>query len=262
MASPTTPSTGSVRPDGRIVWVSDQAVVLRDDQGNPRFSQGVIFDITARKEARGAAPRGRGTLPGDRRTRSGGDLPRRRGRVDAVRSTSARRSRRSPGISPDEWIADPDAWLETLASRGPRRVLARVPRGRRRRASRGAPSTGCRRATAARSGSTTRRRSCTTTTARPTFMQGVICGHHRAQARRAGTARDRAARARGRRATPGARRDEEHLPRGGLPRAAEPAHVDPRAVAHAGADAGAGARRTATTCCRGSRRTPASSTAC
>ena len=39
------------RPDGRVVWVHDQAVVIRDEDGVPRFCQGVMFDITERREA-------------------------------------------------------------------------------------------------------------------------------------------------------------------------------------------------------------------
>lgn len=35
--------------DGRVVWVRDQAVVVRDAEGNPGFWQGVIFDVTERK---------------------------------------------------------------------------------------------------------------------------------------------------------------------------------------------------------------------
>ena len=40
-----------VRPDGRIVWLQDDAVLLRDGQGEPLYWQGVRFDVTARKEA-------------------------------------------------------------------------------------------------------------------------------------------------------------------------------------------------------------------
>lgn len=36
--------------DGRVVWVHDQAVVVRDDAGRPLAWQGIWLDITARKE--------------------------------------------------------------------------------------------------------------------------------------------------------------------------------------------------------------------
>jgi PAS domain S-box-containing protein len=39
------------RPDGDVVWIQDDAVLLRDDRGTPLYWQGVRFDITSRKEA-------------------------------------------------------------------------------------------------------------------------------------------------------------------------------------------------------------------
>jgi PAS domain S-box-containing protein len=39
--------------DGRVVWVHDRSALLRDEEGRPRFWQGVMFDITERKEAEG-----------------------------------------------------------------------------------------------------------------------------------------------------------------------------------------------------------------
>lgn len=42
--------------DGHIVWVQDEAVLMtRDADGSPRLFQGVMFDITARKEAEAQA---------------------------------------------------------------------------------------------------------------------------------------------------------------------------------------------------------------
>jgi diguanylate cyclase (GGDEF)-like protein/PAS domain S-box-containing protein len=35
--------------DGRVVWVFDEATMVRDDRGMPRFSHGVIMDISERK---------------------------------------------------------------------------------------------------------------------------------------------------------------------------------------------------------------------
>ncbi|MBI3647807.1 MAG: PAS domain-containing protein [Actinobacteria bacterium] len=39
-----------IASDGRAVWVSDQAVLIRDDLGHPLIWQGVMLDITAQKE--------------------------------------------------------------------------------------------------------------------------------------------------------------------------------------------------------------------
>ncbi len=37
--------------DGHTVWVQDQALIIRDATGKPQFWQGVVFDITLRKQA-------------------------------------------------------------------------------------------------------------------------------------------------------------------------------------------------------------------
>jgi PAS domain S-box-containing protein len=39
-----------VRPDGQIVWLDSRAVLVRDDEGRPRFWQGVAIDVTAHRE--------------------------------------------------------------------------------------------------------------------------------------------------------------------------------------------------------------------
>src|SRR5439155_21299220 len=38
-------------PDARTVWIHNEAVVLRDADGEPSLVHGVIFDITDRREA-------------------------------------------------------------------------------------------------------------------------------------------------------------------------------------------------------------------
>ena len=40
-----------VARDGRIVWFRDEAVLQRSEEGEPAYWQGVMMDITARKEA-------------------------------------------------------------------------------------------------------------------------------------------------------------------------------------------------------------------
>lgn len=39
-----------VRPDGRSTWLDCRAVLIRDDDGNGRFWQGVAMDVTAHRE--------------------------------------------------------------------------------------------------------------------------------------------------------------------------------------------------------------------
>ncbi|HEX9839974.1 MAG TPA: PAS domain S-box protein [Anaerolineales bacterium] len=40
-----------IAADGRIVWVRDEAVLIRGEDGQPRFWQGVMIDITVQKQA-------------------------------------------------------------------------------------------------------------------------------------------------------------------------------------------------------------------
>jgi len=40
--------------DERVVWVREEATIIPDEHGNPSLFQGVIFDITARREAEAA----------------------------------------------------------------------------------------------------------------------------------------------------------------------------------------------------------------
>jgi PAS domain S-box-containing protein len=40
-----------VATDGRVVWVHDEAVLIKDPQGRPQFWHGAMFDITERKAA-------------------------------------------------------------------------------------------------------------------------------------------------------------------------------------------------------------------
>ncbi|HEV8420282.1 MAG TPA: PAS domain S-box protein [Actinomycetota bacterium] len=38
-----------VARDGRVVWVRDMAVIVPDDQGRPKYAQGVVFEVTEKK---------------------------------------------------------------------------------------------------------------------------------------------------------------------------------------------------------------------
>src|SRR6185437_14703013 len=39
-----------IAKEGRVVWIQDDAVVACDADGNPRYFQGLLTDITARRE--------------------------------------------------------------------------------------------------------------------------------------------------------------------------------------------------------------------
>ena len=51
-----------IAKDGRIVWVNDVAVRVRDEAGNPLYSQGYMVDVTARHIAEQALAESRGQL--------------------------------------------------------------------------------------------------------------------------------------------------------------------------------------------------------
>ena len=40
-----------VRADGAVVWVQDESLVVRDDQGEALFTQGYLLDVTEKKQA-------------------------------------------------------------------------------------------------------------------------------------------------------------------------------------------------------------------
>ena len=109
--------------DGRTVWIRDDAVLVRDDDGTPMFWQGVRFDVTEQKEAeerlRAAEERYRGIVE---------HVP------AAIYLDRADRSLESlyvspqiediAGVSPQEWMADPDLWSRMVDPEDRDRVLA------------------------------------------------------------------------------------------------------------------------------------------
>jgi len=40
-----------IAKDGRIVWIRDDALLVRDEQGEPMYWRGIMFDVTAEKDA-------------------------------------------------------------------------------------------------------------------------------------------------------------------------------------------------------------------
>jgi len=48
---PTSLEYRLIARDGRVVWIEDESVLIADENGVPRFEQGVMLDVTARKQA-------------------------------------------------------------------------------------------------------------------------------------------------------------------------------------------------------------------
>jgi len=102
-----------IRADGSVVWVRDEAVPMRDEDGRIAFWQGVLYDITARKEQEHelhvAHERYRALVE---------NLP---AVVYLVAPDDDRRTlyvsphvERTLGYPREEWLAQPDIWMELL----------------------------------------------------------------------------------------------------------------------------------------------------
>jgi PAS domain S-box-containing protein len=99
--------------DGSWMWVRDQAVVVRDEEGRPQFSQGVLHDVTQERTAearlREAEERYRGIVE---------HIP------AAIYLDKADASLQSlyvspqiaeiAGVTPEQWLADPELWLKLM----------------------------------------------------------------------------------------------------------------------------------------------------
>jgi len=98
---------------GRIVWVRDQAVLVRDDDGSPVYWQGVRFDITAEKEAeeqlRSAEERYRGIVE---HVPAAIYLDRTGASMETVYISPQIES--ITGITPEQWVSDPQVWVKAM----------------------------------------------------------------------------------------------------------------------------------------------------
>src|SRR5436853_6212441 len=56
-----------VRTDVAVVWIDDRSTILYDEDGKPAYLQGVMFDITAVKNAEEELTRSRALLAGAER---------------------------------------------------------------------------------------------------------------------------------------------------------------------------------------------------
>ena len=107
------------RPDGSVVWIHDRAVLIRADDGTPRFWLGFFHDVTheeggrdrARPGVRARARGGRATAVGGR-----GEGHVRRGRL----ARPALAADRDPGLGPD-----PAGARRLAVPRGPGRAPGR-----------------------------------------------------------------------------------------------------------------------------------------
>ena len=111
------------RADGAWRWVRDQATIVRDEAGRPMVSQGLMYDITALKEAqerlREAEERYRAIVE---------HIP------AAIYVDEPNESMRSVyvspqvreilGVSPEEYLAEPDLWLR-IVDEGQREEIGR-----------------------------------------------------------------------------------------------------------------------------------------
>jgi two-component system cell cycle sensor histidine kinase/response regulator CckA len=115
--------------DGRTVWVYDETVTAHDDDGRPLFRQGVLLDVTERKEAeealRAADTRYRALveqLPLVVFT----NLPGR----DVRTSYISPQVERTLGYSVDDWLADTSLYERLVHPADRERVLEEVGRSR------------------------------------------------------------------------------------------------------------------------------------
>ena len=119
--------------DGRWTWVTDHATVVRDQDGTIRFSQGVMLDITERRQAeeqlREAEARYRAIvehIPAAIYV----DRP-----DDSMQSLYVSPQIRDiMGVTPERFVAEPELWLELMAPEQKdevrRSYLAAVEEGR------------------------------------------------------------------------------------------------------------------------------------
>jgi PAS domain S-box-containing protein len=101
-------------PDGRIVWIRDEAQIVRDEEGRPLHWQGIMIDITQRKAEE---ERGRATEEKFRTLVE--QLPAIVYRED-ISEDGLNVTYVSPfikellGSTRDEWIANPDSWANSV----------------------------------------------------------------------------------------------------------------------------------------------------
>ena len=109
--------------DGRVIWIRDEAVLIRDQSGQPLFWQGIFINITERKRAETAL------LEAETRYRTLVEQITAVTYIDAIDQASSAIFM-SPqvdaltGYTPEEWKADPELWIRLIHPKDRARVLA------------------------------------------------------------------------------------------------------------------------------------------
>ena len=133
--------------DGRVVWVHEEAVLLRDDRRTPIAWQGFLLDVTERKEAEERPAGRRGALPDHRGAHARDHVP---GGPVGRRTTTGETS--FPYVSPqvetllgydrDLWTTTPGFWASVTHPDDLPARPGREPADQRRPASTTGRSTG------------------------------------------------------------------------------------------------------------------------
>ncbi len=112
--------------DGHIVWVLDQGVLLsRDPEGKPRTFQGVMLDITARKEAEAKARESETRYQALTEDLPGVTYVFERDPETGASSVVYVSPQVTPmlGFTPKEWASDPAVWASRIHTEDAERVL-------------------------------------------------------------------------------------------------------------------------------------------
>ena len=109
--------------DGRLVWLHDENIQVRDEQGRLLFIQGIETDITARKQAEQALKESQQSYQSLVEQVPGVFY---RDNLDENASSLfvSPQIQDLIGYSPDEWRADPDMWVNRLHPDDHDRILA------------------------------------------------------------------------------------------------------------------------------------------
>jgi diguanylate cyclase (GGDEF)-like protein/PAS domain S-box-containing protein len=114
--------------DGRIVWIREDSVLINDDEGNPLYWLGIMLDITELMEARGSLQEAKakyGTLVEQIPAIVYTDIA-----DDSLVTTYVSPQIESIlGVTPEEYIADPELWVRMLHPDDRERALAELQEG-------------------------------------------------------------------------------------------------------------------------------------